>query len=176
MRKIVLLKMKQAILIISAITLLSCSKKEIKNTNVISDEAKKIESINVERQKLNDSIVIRNHQNVLKDLSGKHTLKFSSDETSGFSGTLNFNKTGRDLYTITGSANSGKNNLEIKGTVKKVTEKHLNFDGEITQKINGTVYKRTKKTTFFDEGKGNFWRLQNKVNGSGFVDYIDIYF
>ena len=34
----------------------------------------------------------------------------------------------------------------------------------------------TKKTTFFDEGKGNFWRLQDKINGSGFVDYIDIYF
>ena len=52
----------------------------------------------------------------------------------------------------------------------------MNFDGEITQKINGTVFERTAKTTFFDEGKGKFWRLQNKVNGSGFVDYIDIYF
>ncbi len=168
--------MRQTILLISAISILSCSKKEIENTTIISPENKKIESINVERQKLNDSIAIRNQQNVLKDLSGKHQLKFTSDETSGFAGTVNFENIGRDLYEISGKAKSGNNTLEIKGIVKKVSEKHLNFDGEITQKINGTVYNRTKETTFFNEGKGNFWRLQNKVNGSGFVDYIDIYF
>lgn len=168
--------MKQIYLLFSAIILWSCSKKEDNNSDIISTEAKKIESINVERQKLNDSIALRNQINIWKDLSGKHDLKFTSDETSAFTGTANFEKTGRDLYTLTGSAKSGKNNLEIKGTVKKVSEKHLNFEGEITQRINGTVYKRTKNTTFFDEGKGKFWRLQNKINASGFVDYIDIYF
>lgn len=168
--------MKKTFFLLSAILLLSCSKKEIIDTTILSPEAKKIESINVERQKLNDSIAIRNQQNMWKDLSGKHQLKFTSDETSAFSGTANFEKTGRDLYTITGSAKSGKNTLDMSGTIKKVSEKHLNFEGEITQKINGTVYKRTDNSTFFDEGKGKFWRLQNKVNGSGFVDYIDIYF
>ena len=168
--------MKQTILAISALILFSCSKKVNENAKVISPEAKKIESINVERKILNDSIAIRNQQNIFKDLSGKHTLEFRSDETSGFSGTAKFEKTGRDLYTLTGTAKSGKNTLDIKGTIKKVSEKHLNFEGEITQKINGTVFKRTQKTTFFDEGKGKFWRLQNKVNASGFVDYIDIYF
>ena len=168
--------MKQTFLIISILSILSCSKKEIENTTVISAENKKIESINVERQKLNERIAIKNQQNVLKDLSGKHQLKFTSDETSAFTGSVNFENKGRDLYEISGNAKSGKNSLEIKGTIKKVTEKHLNFDGEITQKINGTLYKRTNKTTFFDEGKGNFWRLQNKINSSGFVDYIDIYF
>ncbi|MGA9212058.1 hypothetical protein [Kaistella sp.] len=168
--------MKKTILIISATLFLSCSKKENASTNDISLEAKRIESINIERQKLNDSITIRNQQNIFKDLSGKHQLKFSSDETSSFWGTANFEKTGRDSYALSGNAQSGKNTLEIKGTVKKVSEKHLNFEGKITQKINGIVFKRTKNTTFFDEGKGKFWRLQNKVNGSGFVDYIDIYF
>ena len=168
--------MKQAILIISALSILSCSKKEIENTDITSPENKKIESLNIERQKLNENIAIKNQQNVLKDLSGKHQLKFTSDEAAGFSGTVNFENTGRDLYEISGNAKSGKNTLAINGTIKKVTEKHLNFDGEITQKINGTVYKRTSKTTFFNEGKGNFWRLQNKINSSGFVDYIDIYF
>ena len=176
MRKIAISTMKQIFLLISAISIFSCSKKELESSDVISPENKKIESINVERQKQNELTTLRNQQNVLKDLSGNRVLKFRSDETSGFSGTVTFQNTGRDLYTLTGSAKSGKNTLEIKGTVKKVTEKHLNFDGEITQKINGTVFKRTKKTTFFDEGKGKFWRLQNKVNGSGFVDYIDIYF
>ena len=168
--------MKQTFLIISVLSILSCSKKEIDNSTVISAENKKIESINVEREKLNERIAIKNQQNVLKDLSGKHQLKFTSDETSAFTGSVNFENKGRDLYEISGNAKSGKNTLEIKGKIKKVTEKHLNFDGEITQKINGTLYKRTNKTTFFDEGKGNFWRLQNKINSSGFVDYIDIYF
>ena len=168
--------MKQTFLIISVLSILSCSKKEIDNSTVISAENKKIESINVEREKLNERIAIKNQQNVLKDLSGKHQLKFSSDETSAFTGSVNFENKGRDLYDISGNAKSGKNTLEIKGTIKKVTEKHLNFDGEITQKINGTLYKRTKETTFFNEQKGNFWRLQNKINSSGFVDYIDIYF
>lgn len=168
--------MKKIVFLISAITFVSCSKKEFNDSKVISSEAKKIESINVERQKLNDQIAIRNQQNIWKDLSGKHELQFTSNEIAGFYGTANFEKTGRDLYMVTGSAKSGKNTLNITGTIKMVSEKHLNFDGEITQKINGTAFKRTKKTTFFDEGKGKFWRLQNKINGSGFVDYIDIYF
>ena len=103
-------------------------------------------------------------------------MKFSSDEISPFSGTVNFEKTGRDLYHLSGTIKSGKNTLTIDGEIKKVSEKHLNFEGEIIQNIKGVIFKRTKKTTFFDEGKGNFWRLQNKVNGSGFVDYIDIHF
>ena len=168
--------MKPTLLIISAITLISCSKKESNSTENLSPEAQKIESINVERKKLNESIALKNQQNNFKDLSGNHPLKFTSDETSGFSGTVNFEKTGRDLYTITGNAKSGKNTLEINGTIKRVSEKHLNFEGKITQKINGKVFTRTKKTTFFDERKGNFWRPQDKINGSGFVDYIDIYF
>lgn len=168
--------MKKTILLTAGLSIISCSQKETENTATTSAENKKIESLNIERQKLNDSIAIRNQQNILKDISGPHQLKFSSDETSVFSGTVNFENKGRDLYEISGAAKSGNNSVELKGTVKKVTEKHLNFDGEITQKINGTFYKRTKKTTFSDEGKGNFWRLQNKINPSGFVDYVDIYF
>ena len=90
--------MKQTILIISALTLWSCSKKESNQTNVISSEAQKIDSLNIERQKLNDSIAIRNQQNIFKDLSGKHQLKFSSDETAGFSGATDFEKVGRDEF------------------------------------------------------------------------------
>lgn len=158
------------------LSILSCSKDKNEGVTEVSAEAKKIESINVERQILNERTAIKNQQNIFNDLSGSHKLHFSSDEISGFSGTADFEKTGRDLYTLSGVAISGKNTLEIKGIIKKVSEKHLNFEGEITQKINGTVYKRTKPTTFFEEGKGKFWRLQNKVNGSGFVDYVDIYF
>ncbi len=168
--------MKKIILAISALSILSCAKKESYPIETVSAENKKIESMNVERKKLNDSIAIRNQRNIFKNLSGKHQLKYSTEESIEFSGTVNFQKTGRDLYLIRGTAKSGKNSLKIKGTIKRVSEKHLNFEGEITQNINGNIFKRNKNTTFLDEGKGNFWRLQNKVNGLGFVDYIDIYF
>lgn len=168
--------MKRTISLFSVILLWSCTKKESSDTTTLSPEAKKIESINIVRQKLNDSITLINQQNKFKDLGGDHQLKFTSDEASAIKGTLTFTKKGRDLYDVSGKASSGKNTLTVKGTVKRVSEKHLNFEGEIVQNINGNTYKRTDKTTFFDEGKGKFWRLQNKINGSGFVDYIDIYF
>ena len=168
--------MKQIILTFSLLLFGSCSKRQTDNAELISIESKKIDSINAERQKINDRIFLKNQQNIFKDLSGKHQLKFSSDEISPFSGTVNFEKTGRDLYHLSGTIKSGKNTLTIDGEIKKVSEKHLNFEGEIIQNIKGVIFKRTKKTTFFDEGKGTFWRLQNKVNGSGFVDYIDIHF
>jgi len=91
-------------------------------------------------------------------------------------GTTKFEKTGRDEYSVSGKAGSGKNTLTIEGKISRISEKHLNFEGKITQNIQGEKYTRTKKTTFLDEGKGKFWRLQDKVNSSGFVDYIDIYF
>lgn len=168
--------MKRTVAVLSLVLFWSCTKKESSDQDTLSPEAKKIESINTVRQKMNDSIAIKNQQNKFKDLSGDHQLKFSSDEAAALKGTLTFTKTGRDLYDVSGKASSGKNTLSVKGTVKRVSEKHLNFEGEIVQNINGNTYRRTDKTTFFDEGKGNFWRLQNKINGSGFVDYIDIYF
>ncbi|SFI40889.1 hypothetical protein [Halpernia frigidisoli] len=59
--------------------------------------------------------------------------------------------------------------------MKLVSEDYMNLDGEIIQKIaqDGKQFTRKENNTFKKEGK--VWRLQNKVNGSGFVDYIDIY-
>ncbi len=53
---------------------------------------------------------------------------------------------------------------------------NLNFEGVIKQKINGTAFRRTSKTSFKNEKKGPYWRLQNKKGGEGFVEYIDIHF
>ena len=66
------------ILLISVITIISCSKKENSEANLLSPEAKKTESINIVRKKMNDSIAILNEQNNFGDLSGTHQLKFSS--------------------------------------------------------------------------------------------------
>ena len=168
--------MKKFILLSSAIFLFSCSKKESGFSQTIFDSTKIIESLNLERTKINDSIRLKNNQNIFADLSGTHVLKFSSDESPAINGKVNFEKTGRDLYTISGSGKSGQNTVKMEGIINRVSAKHLNFEGRIIQNINGKTYTRTKKTTFLDEGKGNFWRLQDKINGSGFVEYIDIYF
>lgn len=168
--------MKKMILVLVVLNLWSCNKNSENNLSDYALELKKVESINTVRQKLNDSITIKNKQNVFKALTGEHQLKYSTRESVSFSGKINFQQIGRDLYSVSGSANSGKKNLNIKGEIKRVSDKHLNFEGEISQRINGATDKRTQKTTFFDEGQGNFWRLQSKVNGSGFVDHIDIYF
>lgn len=155
--------------------MLSCSKKQTTDTD-INNDSKQIESLNTVRQKINDSINLKNEQNIFADLSGFHSLTFLSDDSPKLTGQVNFSKIGRDQYEVTGSAEKGKNNLKITGIIKRVSEKHLNFTGKIEQNIQGTYYARTEKTTFYNEGKGNFWRLQNKINGSGFVDYIDIHF
>ena len=167
--------MKKFILLPSAIFLFSCSKKESGFSQTISDSTKIIESLNLERTKINDSIRLKNNRNIFADLSGTHSLKFSSDEGT-INGKINFEKTGRDLYKVSGSGKSGQNIINIEGTINRVSGRHLNFEGKIIQNINGTTFTRTKKTTFLDEGKGNYWRLQDKINGSGFVEYIDIYF
>ena len=167
--------MKKFILLSSAIFLFSCSKKESSFSQTISDSTKIIESLNLERTKINDSIRLKNNRNIFADLSGTHSLKFSSDEGT-INGKINFEKTGRDLYKVSGSGKSEQNIINIEGTINRVSGRHLNFEGKIIQNINGTTFTRTKKTTFLDEGKGSYWRLQDKINGSGFVEYIDIYF
>ena len=167
--------MKKFILLSSAIFLFSCSKKESGFSQTISDSTKIIESLNLERTKINDSIRLKNNRNIFADLSGTHSLKFSSDEGT-INGKIKFEKTGRDLYKVSGSGKSEQNIINIEGTINRVSGRHLNFEGKMIQNINGTTFTRTKKTTFLDEGKGNYWRLQDKINGSGFVEYIDIYF
>ena len=167
--------MKKFILLSSAIFLFSCSKKESGFSQTISDSTKIIESLNLERTKINERIRLKNNRNIFADLSGTHSLKFSSDEGT-INGKINFEKTGRDLYKVSGSGKSGQNIINIEGTINRVSGRHLNFEGKIIQNINGTTFTRTKKTTFLDEGKGNYWRLQDKINGSGFVEYIDIHF
>lgn len=166
--------MKKLIPLILFATLISCKKTTVSENRELKDTLSKIDSINSARTQYNDSIKALNDKNRFGDLSGTHALKYSSDGGATLNGGINFNKTGRDLYEVSGNARSGNNILDINGTIKRVSEKHLNFEGKISQKINGSTYNRTKKTTFLDEGKGKFWRLQDKVNGEGFVDYIDI--
>ncbi len=157
-----------------SILLLSCSKKEAISTSGSNDSTKIIESLNIVRTKINDSIRDKNNKNTFSNLEGEHVLSYSSDEVA-IKGKVNFKKTGKDFYEISGNATSGQNTLSINGTIQRVSVKHLNFYGTISQQIDGKTHTRNKGITFYDESKGNFWRLQDKINGSGFVEYIDIY-
>ena len=167
--------MNKILLFAVAICVLSCAKNENNPPSAYAEALLKNDSINNVIKKKNDSIRLINQQSRFEDLSGNHLLQYSSAESASFGGSINFNKIGRDLYSVSGNARSGNNTLSIEGQIKRVSKKHLNFDGFIRQNINGASHTRSKKTTFYNEG-GRYWRLQDKVNGEGFVDHIDIYF
>jgi hypothetical protein len=156
--------------------IVSCSKKEATSTTGKTDSIKIIDSINAARTKINDSIRSTNH---FKDFSGPHKLTHNSIKGSGI---ILFEKIDgeRDHYNISGELKSGKNFLEIKGFMAVVSDKHMNFTGTISQSIsgneNGKTDLRKGTKTFMSKDGGKTYRLQNMVNGSGFVDYIDIHF
>lgn len=173
---------KTLIIAIAGILTFSCSKKESKKTPEKSDSTKITDSINAERTKINDSIKALNSKNRFRDFSGSHKFVYQNDSSPKYSGSVNFTKIEgeRDNYNVSGNIKSGKNSVSLKGFVQVVTAKHMNFTGEITQSIsdndNGKPYTRKGTKTFMSKDVGKTYRLQDMVNGSGFVDYIDIHF
>ncbi|RMZ58132.1 hypothetical protein D1632_17755 [Chryseobacterium nematophagum] len=170
--------MKHVIIIITvAASLLSCSKKEADSISGQKDSIKTIDSINTIRTKINDSIKVKNNKNRFQDLSGDHKFTHNLIKAPG---SVNFKKMGRDDYDVSGSIKAGKNYVTINGTAIAVSSKHINFTGEIKQSIgendNGKPYIRKGTKTFMSKDGGKTYRLQDMVNSSGFVDYIDIYF
>lgn len=169
--------MKNFLAAIAISTLIvSCSKKETTPSSVQTDSTKIIDSINAVRTKINDSI---RNKNAFRDFSGDHKFTHNLIKNAG---SVNFKKIEgeKDHYTISGNIKSGKNSIEIKGFMAVVSNKHMNFTGEITQSIsdndNGKPYTRKGTKTFASKDGGKTYRLQDMVNGSGFVDYIDIHF
>ncbi|ASK30820.1 hypothetical protein CEY12_12160 [Chryseobacterium sp. T16E-39] len=161
---------------IAATLLLSCSKKEAQSTSSQADSIKIIDSINAARTKINDSIKSKNH---FKDFTGDHKFTHNLIKKSG---SVNFKKTEgeKDHYKVVGDIKSGKDYVHIQGYMKVVSEKHMNFTGSVSQSIseneNGKIDIRQGTKTFLSKDGGKTWRLQDMVNGSGFVDYIDIHF
>ena len=159
--------MKQILYLSLFLSTLSCNKKS--NSPTVKTE---IDSLNEIIAKKNDSITKINNKDFYADWSGKHKLTHNSIAKSG---EINFVKTGKDEYKVSGNIDSGKNNLKITGTMKLVSDEYMNLDGEIVQNIkqDGAKFTRKENNTFKKQGK--FWQLQNKLNGAGFVDYINIY-
>lgn len=173
---------KTLILAIAGILTFSCSKKESQINSEKSESTKSTDSINAERTKINDRIKALNSKNRFRDFSGSHKFVYQNDSSPKYSGSVNFTKIEgeRDNYTMSGNIKSGNNSVNLKGFVQVVTAKHMNFTGEITQSIsgndNGKPYTRKGTKTFMSKDGGKSYRLQDMVNGSGFVDYIDIHF
>jgi len=171
--------MKKTIVLLAAgIFAFSCAKKE----NPKTESTNTVDSINAARTKINDSIKALNSKNRFKDFSGSHRFVYQNDSSPKYSGSVNFTKIQgeRDNYNISGNIKSGNNSIQIKGFMQAVSSKHMNFTGEITQTIsandNGKPYTRKGTKTFMSKDGGKSYRLQDMVNGSGFVDYIDIQF
>ncbi|MCU7618322.1 hypothetical protein NZ698_14070 [Chryseobacterium sp. PBS4-4] len=173
---------KTLIIAIAGILTFSCSKKESQKTDNNSDSTKTVDSINEARTKINDSIKALNSKNRFRDFSGSHKFVYQNDSSPKYSGSINFTKIEgeRDNYTLSGDIKSGKNSVILKGFVQVLSPKSMNFTGEITQSIsendNGKSYTRKGTKTFMSKDGGKTYRLQDMVNGSGFVDYIDIHF
>ena len=145
-----------------------------KNNHSQTDSTKIIDSINAARTKINDSIRNRNH---FENMTGTHIFTHNGISEKG---TVIFKKVkdNNDEYEISGEIKSGKNYAKINGLGIRVSPKHFNFTGEITQSIqdydNGKIYIRKGTKTFLSKDGGKSWRLQDMVNSSGFADYIDI--
>ena len=80
-----------------------------------------------------------------------------------------------DGYEVKGNAKSGKNILIIDGKADRVSQntsilrKNYTKPSMVKQNLRATAIHSEMKE------KENFFRLQQKINAQGFVDYIDIW-
>ena len=157
--------------------IISCKKSGTTKTENSVDSTKIVDSINAARTKINDSI---RNKNRFANMEGNHT--FLHNGITNGKGKVTFKKVAgnNDEYEIKGEIKSGKEYVKINGFGIRVSEKHFNFTGEVSQSIlqydNGKIFVRKGTKTFLSKDGGKTWRLQDLVNGSGFVDYIDIRF
>ena len=157
--------------------IISCKKTGTTKTENSVDSTKIVDSINAARTKINDSI---RNKNRFANMEETHT--FLHNGITNGKGKVTFKTVAgnNDEYNINGEIKSGKEYVKINGFGIRVSEKHFNFTGEVSQSIaqydNGKVFVRKGTKTFMTKDGGKTWRLQDLVNGSGFVDYIDIRF
>jgi len=163
--------MKKLFPILTLLLIISCKKTEETNSPKV-DSTKIIDSINVARTKINDSILA---SRAFKDLSGTHIL--THDMISG-NGKISFTKTGQDEYKISGENKAGSNFVKIEGTARMTSPKNLKFEGKITQSISdyndGKLDVRNGTRNFSTKDGGKTFKLHESVNQAGFADDIII--
>ena len=86
-------------------------------------------------------------------------------------------------YRVTGEQRDRQGNfITIDGELKVIDPLELKFRGTIREKVQtlnqGDTCTREGEQVFLSTRNRKYWRLQNMANceGSGVVDYIDIYF
>ena len=86
-------------------------------------------------------------------------------------------------FAIIACNKNGENNAKkidstkIIDSMNVVIKKHNDSIRALNSKNNFDDLSGSHQLTFTnDEGKGKFFRLQQKVNSEGFVDYIDIHY
>lgn len=163
--------MKNLFPIVILIFIFSCKKSENNNISKI-DSSKIIDSINLARTKINDSIL---SSRSFKNLEGTHSL--THDMLKG-SGKVTFKKIGQDEYEVSGKQADGKQFLTIVGTARMTSPKNLKFEGDIRQSIsdndNGKLDLRSGKRNFSTTDGGKTFKLHESINSSGFADKIII--
>ena len=163
--------MKNFLPILILLSVVSCKKTEETNVSKV-DSAQIIDSINVARTKINDSIL---SSRSFKDLEGTHSL--THDMLKG-TGKITFKKIGQDEYQISGKQSDGKQYLTIDGTARMTSSKNLKFEGDIKQSIsdndNGKVDVRSGKKNFSTTDGGKTFKLHESLNNAGFADKIII--
>lgn len=163
--------MKNFLPLLILVSVISCKKSAETNVSKV-DSSTIIDSINLARTKINDSILASRSY---KDLEGTHSL--SHDMLKG-TGKITFKKIGQDEYQISGKQADGKQYLTIEGTARMTSPKNLKFEGNIKQSIsdndNGKLDVRSGKRNFSTKDDAKTFKLHESLNSSGFADKIII--
>lgn len=118
-------------------------------------------------------------------LAGKHalTLQWISWEKPG---EITFTSIGENKYEVEGSQMGEKSGecsncyLKIKGVVREITPKKLEFTGIIKSSVyhiqGGEACTKEGTFDFLSTKDRKYWRCQNMDGCDGVTDYVDIYF
>ena len=148
-----------------------------------------LDSLNFAQQKTDSTTENKS----VDQLFGRHKLSLQWLSWTYF-GYVDFVKTDFNTYSISGYQDGNKKSkmeivetgecdgcyLKIKGVIKKITDKELQFTGRIESSVkhiqNGLPCIKEGKYTFKSTQGRKYWRLQEMDGCEGVTDYVDIYF
>lgn len=161
------------ILVAAILCILYSCNKTSQDYQTAKDSVKIVDSINSVRLQHNKEVLNKPRFDVL---SGDYILTHNMIPGAG---NVHFEKVldNHDEYQIEGEVKSGKNFFKIQGVVLRVSPKHFNFSGEVSESIlannQGKVDVTKVNKTFLTKDGGKTWKMQGMINSAGFLD--DIY-
>jgi serine/threonine protein kinase len=148
-----------------------------------------LDTINFAQQKTDSTTENKS----VDQLFGRHKLSLQWLSWT-YCGYVDFVKTDFNTYSISGYQDGNKKSkmeivetgecdgcyLKIKGVIKKITDKELQFTGRIESSVNhiqnGLPCIKVGTYTFKSTQGRKYWRLQEMDGCEGVTDYVDIYF